>query len=423
MGTEFLTYQSQSGTCGTTPAVTETWNKNLGYTYCSSECQWQATVYAQIASGDWEYGDKLNLYNIIWDQDQNWCTCKGGNWTSNTSQVGQGAAGPQCCGDDGASDDFCDGGYKACLDGLNYTNGDSNSFTCACGKGNWTAKGGEQNCCGDDGASDDFCISGFRACLDGYNYTNGDSNSYSCGCGGGSWIGSGGEQNCCGDDTSETWIYTNGACVSGVKRDCGVTDSVCPMDYGATCLIDDLDCSSSFAITCNAGGPYSPGSTVITLGSVVNQVANAPNVTNLTIKIYKNGNSLQTTNYTMPATQGRFSTTIASLGLGSYTANVSSRNGTCNASFIVSAIEECQNKTIILRGRAFNARTGQNIALGNATIVVKETGDSKEVAILDGQWYASFPTCLESGKKYVLAIEIRSSDMKSSWSEIDFLSP
>jgi hypothetical protein len=58
----------------------------------------------------------------------------------------------ECCGDDG-SESWCAGSFSSCYGGTFYTNGDVNSYTCACGSGAWSigGEGGGSSCCGDDG--------------------------------------------------------------------------------------------------------------------------------------------------------------------------------------------------------------------------------------------------------------------------------
>ncbi|MBW2990645.1 carboxypeptidase regulatory-like domain-containing protein [Candidatus Woesearchaeota archaeon] len=83
--------------------------------------------------------------------------------------------------------------------------------TCGNGEtGCWDADGSGTyaDCCGDDGSLDDWCAGGYTACLNGVFSTNGDSATYVCTCGGGDW-NVGGEvaaTTCCGDDAGENYI-------------------------------------------------------------------------------------------------------------------------------------------------------------------------------------------------------------------------
>lgn len=61
IGTEYLTYDSQSGTCDSEPGITETWKETIGSSYFSEDGKYKFTLYAQIADEDWEYSDNITL--------------------------------------------------------------------------------------------------------------------------------------------------------------------------------------------------------------------------------------------------------------------------------------------------------------------------------------------------------------------------
>ena len=125
-----LTYDSSSGTCGSTPEVTETWKKNIGYTFCPEEGQYTAVVTAHSAGGDRncdEYANEnsnsmdIGGYNVNYDSGTDadkWCQCKTGNSNSWFSTISDGNNG-NCCGDDGTNDMFEDTGEgnPACVEG------------------------------------------------------------------------------------------------------------------------------------------------------------------------------------------------------------------------------------------------------------------------------------------------------------------
>ncbi len=169
-----------------------------------------------------------DMYSINWDSDSNDCTCHGDVWVAG-----------KCCGDDGSSDDFCAGGYTACLDGSYLNNADSSPYVCECGVGGSQGEcntAGEtgcwdsttSDCCGDDGASDDFCAGGYTSCYDGSYLNDADSSPYVCECGVGGTQGecnTAGEtgcwdsttSDCCGDDGASDDFCAGGftACVDG----------------------------------------------------------------------------------------------------------------------------------------------------------------------------------------------------------------
>ena len=176
------------------------------------------------------------------DENSSYCPASCGTWMSSVSK---------CCGDDGSADDFCGNGYESCLNGVHYTNGDSNSWTCECGvagtQGNcnvngetgcWNPSGtGEKRCCGDDGSADDFCMGGFSACVNGYYRNDGDYNSYVCNCGGGYW-NIGGEvaaTTCCGDDSGE--YKRTRVCIDGICTTNSSDDACCDAD--TDCVYED----------------------------------------------------------------------------------------------------------------------------------------------------------------------------------------
>jgi len=146
-GPTSMSYSSSSGTCGTTPDVTETWTHALGYTFCPTEGQYTVTVTATSAGGTQtcasytdETSDPFNLYYVNWDNDQNWCGCKGGTWLSSATYCGSlGCSGGKCCGDDGAADDFENpgSGNSCCINGVvvaNNTRDSSNQYLCIDGE-------------------------------------------------------------------------------------------------------------------------------------------------------------------------------------------------------------------------------------------------------------------------------------------------
>jgi len=86
-GWQNLSYSSESGTCGTTPEITEAWHSSYGYTFCPQEGAYDARTraYAEGEPGvyEWETSDwNLAVYDVNFDADQNWCNCNGSTWLS-----------------------------------------------------------------------------------------------------------------------------------------------------------------------------------------------------------------------------------------------------------------------------------------------------------------------------------------------------
>ncbi len=209
---------------------------------------------------------QINAHYVNYDANLKDCDCLGGGdgescsngetkcWVNN-----------KCCGDDGGADDYCSGGYTACVDGYYRTNPDSYSLACECGNSGTQAEcnaDGEVgcwdsttlDCCGDDGAADDFCAGSYTSCYDGTFRNDGDYNTYVCECGFGGaqgscdsegeigcWSGDGSQYNCCGDD--------------------GAADDYCSGDY-TSCLdgtfYTDGD-SNLETCECGSGVPYWDG--------------------------------------------------------------------------------------------------------------------------------------------------------------------
>lgn len=120
-----LVYSYESGTCGTTPEVTEVWEKNIGYSFCPEEGTYTAVETVSAAGGDQtcsEYANEVSssftLYTVNYDSGTDadkWCVCKGGTWFSSYTD----GINPQCCGDDGNDDMFENAGTEnsACIKG------------------------------------------------------------------------------------------------------------------------------------------------------------------------------------------------------------------------------------------------------------------------------------------------------------------
>jgi hypothetical protein len=82
VGTEYLTFDSQSGTCGTTPHITENWKKYLGSLYFSQSGNYNITLYAQIAGENWEYSENKTISVGISELDYSFSIHPGWNLIS-----------------------------------------------------------------------------------------------------------------------------------------------------------------------------------------------------------------------------------------------------------------------------------------------------------------------------------------------------
>jgi len=216
-------------------------------TYCAEqgdvEFAWR--MYHEPDGGlpyDYTETNYVVAYNIDFDSDPVDCECHDAGiqgdcdngetycWETDTSQ---------CCGDDGASDDFCDGagGFAACYDGTYSTDGDLGSTVCNCGGGNWTADGGTQDCCGDD-AGESYCsgTGEYKACYNAVYYIDGDANQFTCECNvSGIWTPLPGQSACLGDDGEEP------ICESWYPHIWDLNDSCAPCG-GLDMCVDDNSC-------------------------------------------------------------------------------------------------------------------------------------------------------------------------------------
>ncbi len=166
-GPSTMTYSTQSGTCGSTPAVTRSYTYSLGYTFCPTEGQYTATLTASSAGGNTACGtygsetsSSMNLYTVAWDTDSNWCGCKAGTGKYNSSAMSWEAGTPNCCGDD------------------SNENKVSRSCTSGC-----TSSSSDWACC--DAATD--CVYSATCYANGYS-GDVDSDSQNEKCSSGAWI-------------------------------------------------------------------------------------------------------------------------------------------------------------------------------------------------------------------------------------------
>jgi hypothetical protein len=152
----YLAYQSETGTCGTTPTTNESWSKNVGYTYCSEEGNYNAVIYVKNTTGSWEYSENKTLYTINWDSDQNWCECKMGvgYWNvggdvSNCCQDDSGEyklsrdCSPGICNSSSADVACCSSNVKCVYSSVCYESGysgdvDGDSIEEECVSGQWS---------------------------------------------------------------------------------------------------------------------------------------------------------------------------------------------------------------------------------------------------------------------------------------------
>lgn len=216
-----LTYQSSSGTCGTTPYVNETWNRSIGYTFCTTEGTYTAIENASAAGGTEtcasysnDTSTSFDLYTVTWDTDANWCDCKMGATGCNGGACDGSTRGftfdtgttSDCCGDDsGEYYRYCN--YVAPASGFPDT-GDcvatddmccNPSTDCVNAAGTACVANDTGNTDGDGDGNVDYCLN--NQWYDCYNGNNSQcAGGYTCtsnDCVGGSSIINGGHGTTC----------------------------------------------------------------------------------------------------------------------------------------------------------------------------------------------------------------------------------
>ena len=173
-------------------------------------------------------------------------------------------------------------------------------------------------------------------------------------------------------------------------------------------------CSNPFSyltkgVTCEAGGPYSIGSTVLVLGSVLGE---ASNETNVTINISKSGElkASQTTN--SDSSGSYFSIFNQYFDTGKYLVNVSARNSTseffCSDEFDVlspGAKKECLQRTISVKGKATDT-FGIPLSSGKVFISIEGISVTNSTTFSNGNFKISLTSCFYLDKKYLAQLAI-----------------
>ncbi|MEM0360638.1 MAG: hypothetical protein QXK06_04870, partial [Candidatus Diapherotrites archaeon] len=271
-GWQTMTYSTGSGTCSA-GCADETWTKSYGYTFCPQEGTYSARIKAgaqNSSSYGWETSDwNTSFYTVNWDSSQGWCTCKTGssaNWFATVS----GGSNGQCCGDDGANDNFyyhsaepstatsldctrCLNGTKygpITLYGNGYLSGSGTSRTCYYGDINCTAGSAESGTStivygyghwsGSSPITDTsgVCYYGTPSCGDGY-YSHGSFGTY---------YGNGYTNGNPTTDTSSLCYYGDISCSNGFASN-GASTTVYGNGFvsGTTCYYGNWVCANDTA--------------------------------------------------------------------------------------------------------------------------------------------------------------------------------
>lgn len=134
------TYSSSSGTCGTSPDVTETWENTSGYSYCPLEGSYDGRRNAYTENEEatntfsWETSSWASgVYSVDYDSSTDWCGCGANtegynfNWLSAAENANDGSY-PRCCGDESRQNTYeiwetGANGNGACVDGQDLSDG------------------------------------------------------------------------------------------------------------------------------------------------------------------------------------------------------------------------------------------------------------------------------------------------------------
>ncbi|MFP4151172.1 MAG: LamG domain-containing protein, partial [Candidatus Aenigmatarchaeota archaeon] len=106
------THSSTSGTCGSDPNTTETWENTSGYSYCPQEGDYdgRSNAYTQEdenpSNYSWETSSwASDIYTVDYDSSSDWCSCgdqysgNSYNWIGSYTDAGDSSY-PNCCEDD-----------------------------------------------------------------------------------------------------------------------------------------------------------------------------------------------------------------------------------------------------------------------------------------------------------------------------------
>ena len=213
-------------------------------------------------------------------------------------------------------------------------------------------------------------------------------------------------------------ILVNGTNVTTTGSSSAVTNitrysSVATWNYTATLTSNNYTASpvtryaiiSPLNITCNAGGPYLTGSTVVVSGNVTN-VTGGPRNTGVNISI-----NVTTSKTTTSDSNGSYYLTFTELNVGNYTVNgtanaTGSNNATCSASFsIYSSLATlvCRTKTLTFTGTVIDSGSGSVITSGNVTSNIVGTNSTGTAVIgSDGKFSVSISGCVYYGTRYLV---------------------
>jgi hypothetical protein len=175
-------------------------------------------------------------------------------------------------------------------------------------------------------------------------------------------------------------------------------------------------------ITCEAGGPYTPSSSIIVIGNS-NDIEGTLLYSSGNISILKDG-VLQDSKAFTSSSDGTISSSFGPLATGNYIASISANSTYCTDAFgVITSKMPCGGQPITLSGTAYDSTTGELISNGTIRITIQETGDETEQSFTNGEWSVTLTSCFTSGARYNAAVKITDTSGKVSYSQIQFVAP
>ena len=183
--------------------------------------------------------------------------------------------------------------------------------------------------------------------------------------------------------------------------------------------------SENLNVTCEVGGPYMKGATIIMRGNVTNITGTGSNVT---IKI--NSSSVVATKNVTSNSSGVYQTTFSeSIDVGNYTVNATAERlgvyGNCTTDLEITpaGLVGATARTSTINGTAVYRDTGKVLTSGTVYLsVVDQSVKSTSSINPDGTFSISISPLLTLGNKYYLILAIQDGSGKSSWMQILYVS-
>jgi len=182
--------------------------------------------------------------------------------------------------------------------------------------------------------------------------------------------------------------------------------------------------SKSISLTCEAGGPYAPSSSVVVTGNVTDSVA-----ANMVMNISK-ADTLKVEKTTTSDASGFYYFIVSSLSenldYGTYTVHVNATDAgitaNCTDTFAIQMPETlttCDTRTIVITGKAVYS-TGSAVSSGTVFVSIDGTSIQNSTSFTSGSFSIALKGCMYVANRYTLNILIDDGAGKSGSSQIIF---